>query len=503
MDTLQHILAGFSVALQPINLWYTFIGCLMGTVIGVLPGIGPAAGIALLIPVTFGMNPTSALIMMAGIYYGAMYGGSTTSILINTPGEASSVMTALDGYQMAKKGRAGAALAVAAIGSFIAGTISVVLLSVFALPMAALALKFGPAEYFTLMVFAMTAVAALTGASVAKGILSMILGLMIATIGIDLQSGQPRYTMGIPELQDGVGFIVAVVGLFAIGEVLDAMESYFKGTSEVIRIKGKLWLTREEWRRSFWPIIRGALVGFFKGVLPGAGATISTILSYSLERMIHPEKEKFGTGMIEGVAGPEAANNASTAGAMVPLLTLGVPGSGATAVLMGAFIMYGIQPGPLLFQNDPALVWGLIDSMYIGNVILVILNLPLIGLFVRLLYIPTGMMLPLILAISTIGVYSINGNTLELYIALLFGVAGYVFRKIDIPLAPMVLALVLGGHMEQSFRQAMTISGANPKIFVSSGISVTLLVLTAAALLLPILLPAMSRWKAGREDEQV
>jgi len=503
METLQHIIAGFSVALQPINLWYTFIGCLMGTVIGVLPGIGPAAGIALLIPVTFGMNPTSALIMMAGIYYGAMYGGSTTSILINTPGEASSVMTAIDGYQMARKGRAGAALAVSAIGSFIAGTISIVLLTLMAVPLAAFALKFGPAEYFTLMIFAMTAVAALTGASVAKGILSMILGLMIATIGIDLQSGQPRYTMGIPELQDGVGFLVVVVGLFAIGEVFVAMEEYARGRSEIIRIKGKLWLTREEWRRSILPIARGGVVGFFIGVLPGAGATIATILSYSTERMLHPDKAKFGTGMIEGVAGPEAANNASTAGAMVPLLTLGVPGSGATAVLMGAFIMYGIQPGPLLFQNNPALVWGLVDSMYIGNVMLLILNLPLIGLFVRLLYIPTGLLLPLILAISTIGVYSINGNTLELYVALLFGVVGYVFRKIDIPLAPMVLALVLGGQMEQSFRQAMTISGANPKIFVSSGISITLLVLTAVALLLPIVLPAMSRWKAGREDEQV
>ena len=336
MDTFHHILNGFAVAAQPINLWYTFLGCLMGTVIGVLPGIGPAAAIALLVPATAGMNPTSALIMMAGIYYGAMYSGSTTSILINTPGEASSVMTAIDGFQMAKKGR--------------------------------------------------------------------------------------------------------------------------------------------------------------------AGAVIATILSYSVERMISKEREKFGTGMIEGVAGPEAANNASTAGAMVPLLTLGVPGSGSTAVLMGAFITYGIQPGPLLFQHRPDLVWGLVDSMYIGNIMLLILNLPLIGLFVRLLYIPTGILLALILAISTIGVYTINGNVVELYLALLFGVLGYVFRKVDIPTAPLVLALVLGGTMEQSFRQAMTISGGNPAIFLSSAICLTLMVLTAVALSLPFILPRLKEWQQGPED---
>src|SRR6478752_3633283 len=403
---------GFNVALMPINLWYTFLGCFMGTIIGVLPGIGPAAGIGLLIPVTFGMDPTSALIMMAGIYYGAMYGGSTTSILINTPGEASSVMTALDGYQMAKNGRAGAALAVSAIGSFIAGSLGIVALTVLAVPLAAVALKFGPAEYFCLMLFALAAVSSLTGKSIAKGIISTVLGLMIATIGIDLQSGQPRYTMGVPELQDGVGFLVVVVGLFAIGEVFSNLEEHIKGRSEIIRL-------------------RGGLIGFFKGVLPGAGATIATMLSYTVEKRISKTPEKFGTGMIEGVAGPEAANNAATCGAMVPLLTLGIPGSGATAVLMGAFIMYGIQPGPLLFEKRPDLVWGLVDSMYIGNIMLLILNLPLIGIFVRLLYIPSGILMPLILAISTIGIYAINGNPVELYFGLMFAIIGYVFRKVD------------------------------------------------------------------------
>jgi putative tricarboxylic transport membrane protein len=489
MDTLTHILNGFNVALQPINLWYTFLGCFLGTIIGVLPGIGPSATIALLIPVTYGMNPTSALIMMAGIFYGARYGGSTTAILINTPGEASSVMTAIDGYQMAKNGRAGAALAISAVGSFIAGTLGIIGLTLFAVPLTTMALKFGPAEYFTLMFFAMTAVSSLAGKSPAKAMISTITGLMIATIGIDLQSGQPRYTMGIPELQDGIGFVIAVVGLFALGEVFSSMEDMTKGLRpEIIKLKGRIWLTREEWNRSVMPIMRGSIVGFVVGVLPGAGGTIASIMAYVWEKRMSKHPEEFGKGAIEAVAGPEAANNADTAGAMVPLLTLGIPGGGATAVMLGAFIMYGIQPGPLLFQNRPDLVWGLIDSMYIGNVMLLILNIPLIGIFVRLLYVPGGILMPLILAISTIGIYAINGNPVELYFGLMFGVAGYVFRKVDIPLAPMVLSLVLGGIMEQSFRQAMTISGGNPKIFVGSTICIVLVAMSIFSIFLPFIL---------------
>ncbi len=489
MDTLTHILNGFAVCLQPINLWYTFVGCFLGTIIGVLPGIGPSATIALLIPMTYGMNPTSALIMMCGIFYGARYGGSTTAILINTPGEASSVMTSLDGYQMAKNGRAGAALAISAIGSFIAGTLGVIGLTLFALPLTAMALKFGPAEYFTLMFFAMTAVSSLAGRSPAKAMISTILGLMIATIGIDLQSGQQRYTMGIIELQDGVGFVLAVVGLFAIAEVFSAMEEIVQRIRpEIIRLRGSVWLTMDEWRLSVKPILRGSVVGFVIGVLPGAGGTIASILSYVWEKRLSKHPEKFGHGAVEGVAGPESANNADTAGAMVPLLTLGIPGGGSTAVMLGAFIMYGIQPGPLLFQNRPDLVWGLIDSMYIGNIMLLILNIPLIGLFVRLLYIPGGILMPLIMAISTIGIFAINGNTVELFLGLMFGVMGYVFRKIDIPVAPMVLSLVLGGIMEQSFRQAMTISGGNPVIFVGSPICITLVVLSVISILTPFIL---------------
>ena len=502
METLQHIINGFAVCLQPVNLMYTFIGVFFGTIVGVLPGIGPSATIALLIPITYGMDPTSALIMLAGIYYGAKYGGSTTAILINTPGEAASVMTAIDGYQMARKGRAGAALAISAVGSFIAGTLGVVGLTLFAVPLTSMALKFGPAEYFALMFFAMTAVSSLAGKSPAKAAIATILGLMISTIGIDLQSGQPRYTAEIPELQDGVGFVVAVVGLFALAEVFSSMEEMIKGIRpQMIKLRGRLWFTREEWNRSVMPIMRGGVIGFVVGVLPGAGGTIASIMTYVWEKRLSKHPEQFGQGAIEGVAGPEAANNSDTAGALVPLLTLGIPGGGATAVMLGAFIMYGIQPGPLLFQNRPDLVWGLVDSMYIGNIMLLILNLPLIGLFVRLLYIPGGILMPLILAIATIGIYALNGNPVELYMLLLFGIMGYVFRKIDIPVAPLVLALVLGDMMEQSFRQAMTISGGNPAILVGSTICLVLVGLSVFSALLPFLLPRLKAWREGAQAD--
>ena len=495
MDVLQHVLNGFAVAVQPINLLYVFIGCVLGTVIGVLPGIGPSAGIAMLLPIATGMEPTSALIMIAGMYYGAMYGGSTTAILINTPGESGSVMTTIDGYQMAKNGRAGAALAISAIASFIAGTLGIVLLTFLAVPLSEVALYFGPAEYFTLMVFALTATTSLAGDSFAKGMISTILGLMVATVGVDLQSGQARYTFGHPELQEGFSFIVVVVGLFAIGEVFIAMEAHLSGTAKPMRVTGPFWLTAQEWRRSVRPIARGGILGFLVGVLPGAGSTIASILAYALEKKVSKHPERFGKGAIEGVAGPEAANNASTCGAMVPLLTLGVPGSGATAIIMGAFIMYGIQPGPLLFQSQPALVWGLIDSMYIGNLMLLLLNLPLVGLFVRFLYIPPGIMMPLILAISSIGVYSVHYSVFDLYVALAFGGLGYAFRKIGVPPAPLVLALVLGGMMEQSFRQAMTISSADPTVFVQSGISISLL----CAAVLSVAVPIVMAWRKRRD----
>jgi putative tricarboxylic transport membrane protein len=494
MTVIEHILNGFVVYLQPMNLAYTFIGVVLGTVIGILPGIGPSATIAMLLPITYGMNATSALIMMAGIFYGARYGVSTTSILIRTPGEASSMMTSIDGYQMAMKGRAGAALAVSAIGSFIAGTAGVIGLILFALPLTSFALRFGPAEYFMLMVFALTSLTAIGGNSVIKGIISALLGLMLATVGIDQQTGRTRFTMGIVDFQDGIDFIVVIVGLFAVAEVIRGIVSVVAGeASEVIRIKGRLWLTREEWRRSIGPIWRGGIIGFIVGVLPGAGGTISAIVSYTTEKRLSRHPEEFGQGAIEGVAGPEAANNADTAGAMVPLLTLGLPGGGTTAVMLSAFIMYGIQPGPFLFRDHPDVVWGLIDSMFVGNIMLLILNLPLVGLFVRLLYIPNGILYPMIVTISAIGIYAISGSILDLYLLLLFGVVGYVFEKVDIPVAPLVLALVLGSLMEKSFRQAMTLSEGDPSFLVKSPICVTLVALSLVMVLLPTVGPYLRR----------
>jgi putative tricarboxylic transport membrane protein len=484
---IEHILDGFLVAMQPGNLIYTFIGVFLGTIIGMLPGIGSSAGIALLIPISFGMQPTTALMMMAGVYYGAMYGDSLSAILINTPGEGAAVMTTIEGYKMAQKGRAGAALAVSAWGSFIAGTISVVALTLVAVPLAQFALRFGPAEYFMLMLFAMTSVSALSGASRAKAVFAVGLGLALSTVGIDLQTGESRFTLGIPELEDGLHFPAVVVGLFAVSEVLRSLERFHGGTHQVIRISGKLMLTREEWRRSLPPIFRGGVIGFVVGVLPGAGSTIATILSYSVESRVSKHRHEFGTGAIEGVAGPEAANNACTAGAMVPLLSLGLPGSATTAVMLGVLVMYGIQPGPLLFANQPQLVWGLVNSMYIGNVMLLILNLPLIGLFVRVLYIPTGMLMALILVIATLGSYGLNGSMADVYVMLAAGVLGYLMDRAGVPIAPLVLALVLGRNMEQSFRQAMTISDSSLEIFVRSGISVGLLLACLAAMAVPIL----------------
>jgi putative tricarboxylic transport membrane protein len=494
MEALGHVVSGFAVAVSPVNLLYVFLGVLIGTFTGVLPGLGPAAAIALLIPVTYNMDSVSALIMLAGIYYGAMYGGSTTSILIKTPGEPASVVTCLDGYAMAQKGRAGAALAIAALGSFIAGTIAIVLLSFFAIPLASFALMFGPAEYFALMLFSLSAVSALAGRSPAKGLIATILGLMIGTIGIDLQTGMSRFTFGTLELQTGLDFLVVVIGLFAITEVFTSIEDTESGNAPVIRLSGRIWLTMQEWRRSVAPIIRGSFLGFILGVLPGTGATISSMFSYVMERRLTKNPGEFGKGAIEGVAGPESANNAAATGALVPLLTLGIPGSGTTAVMLSAFVMYGIQPGPLLFKNDPALVWGLVDSMYVGNVMLLVLNLPLVGWFAKLLEAPRGLLLSGILGLSFVGLYSVNSSILDLYLALGLGVVGYAFTKCGLPAAPLIMGMVLGPTMEQSFRQAMTLSSGNPRILISSPISATFVVAAIASISLPVILPRVRRW---------
>ena len=486
---LDAILHGFTVAAQPANLGFVFIGALLGTLIGVLPGIGPATGIALLIPLGFSMEPTPALIMMAGVYYGAMYGGSTTSILLNAPGEAASVMTTLDGYQMARKGRPGAALAVSALGSFIAGTLGILALTVLALPIAEAALRMGPAEMSALIVFALVAVSSLSGGDVVKGLIALTLGLAVATVGIELQSGVSRFTFGLATLDDGIDFLVIVIGIFAVAESLTGLEELTAGTRQNVKLTGPVWLTMAEWKRSYWPILRGAVIGFGAGVLPGAGATVASVISYTTERRLSPRREEFGHGAIEGVAGPEAANNAASMGSMVPLLTLGIPGSNATAVMLGGLIMYGLQPGPLLFQNQPELVWGLVASMYFGNIILLILNLPLVKIFVKIVDIPQLVLLPLVIALSFIGVYSINSSVADLVLLVLFGVVGYLLRKVGIPAAPLVMGVVLGKLLEQSMRQAVAISGGSYAIFVERPIALAFLMAAALVILVPFFAP--------------
>ncbi len=431
MDILQHLLHGFAQALQWHNLLFAFVGVLIGTAVGVLPGIGPMSGVALLIPVTAsftaGQDPesaaVSAIILLAGVYYGAMYGGSTTSILLNTPGESSSVVTALDGYQLARQGRAGAALAIAAIGSFAAGIISLIGLVALAQPLSEVALSFGPAEYFSLMILGLCAVSGLAGKSVTKALIMTVLGLLLATIGIDNVSGVARFTYGIPVLYSGLEFLTVAVGLFAIGEVCKTILEKDAGSGPIARV-GRILPTRTDLKQSAGPIARGSLLGFFIGILPGAGATLASFFSYVLERKISKNKDNFGKGAIEGVAAPESANNAASGGAMIPLLTLGIPGSGTTAILMGALIMYNVQPGPLLFSDHPSIAWGLIASMFIGNVMLLILNMPLVKIFAKIIETPAKFLIPIIIAISIFGVYAVQYTTFDLLLLLACGIVG-------------------------------------------------------------------------------
>ena len=485
MDFWHNVTLGFGVALTPFHLLLAFIGVLLGTVIGVLPGIGPMTGVALLIPLTFGMNPTSAIILMAGIYYGAMYGGSTTSILVNTPGESSSVVTCLDGYQMAKQGRAGPALAAAAIGSFVAGTFATVMLMLFGPWVAKIALKFGPPEFFSLMVAALTLVTSLAGRSIVKALLSTLFGLAIATIGIDLQSGVLRYTFGNPELMDGLEFLVVAIGLFALSEVLINLSDTGEVVQERLSIKGRLWMNKEDWKRFTPSCIRGTLSGFFVGGIAGAGAAVASFVSYGLEKKASKHREELGKGAIEGVTGPESANNAAAGGALIHLLCLGIPGSGTTAILLGALIMLGLQPGPLLFQQNPQFVWGLIASMYIGNVMLVVLNLPLVGMWVKLLDIPLYLLMLFIILFSFLGVYTMNNSVQDLNLMVLFGIIGYLMKRVDIPATPIILGMVLGKLMEEKMRQSLVISDGSMMIFLNRPISLCLLILAVVAITNP------------------
>jgi len=495
MESFQSILLGFSVALTPVNLFYAFTGCLVGTVIGVLPGLGPLCTIAMILPVTFSMNPISAMIMMAAVYYGAQYGGSITAILLNIPGESASVMTCIDGYQMARQGRAGIALAMSAIGSFIAGTLSVVGLMLMAPPLAKIALKFGPPEYFSLMLLGLSTVVFLGGSSILKSLISIVMGLLLGMVGVDPVGGINRYTLGQLELLDGVNFIVVVMGLFGIGEVLVSAEERMK--INIIKTKlSELIPKLKDWKESAGPIIRGSLIGFFLGVLPGTGATISSFLSYATEKMISKNPEKFGKGAIEGVAGPEAANNAAVGGTLVPLFTLGIPGSGTTAVMMGVMMMFGLRPGPLLFIQHPDFVWGIIASMYIGNVILLIMNLPLIPLFASILRVPYSILYPFILLICFTGVYSLENSMFHVFMMFIFGIIGYVIKKTDFPPAPIVLALILGPMVERALYQSLTISHGNLGILFTRPFSAAFLVLVFILLLVPL-----ARWWYGRSKQ--
>lgn len=488
---LDQLAVGFGAALAPANLLLGFVGVTLGTAIGVLPGLGPALTISMLLPLTFGLPPVGAFILFGGIYYGAMYGGSTTSILVRMPGEASSVMTALDGFEMTRQGRAGAALATAAVGSFIAGTFATAMLMLLAPALVEVALGFGPAEYCALMLFALTALGGLSGGSRAKGAFAICLGLALGTVGIDGQTGQPRFTFGVAGLLGGMNVVVVTVGLFAVGEVFwNAASRRAAAGAARAAVAGPVRMTREEWRRS-WPAwTRGTLIGFFTGVLPGAGATVASFLSYAAERRAAGRPERFGRGAIEGVAGPEAANNASAGGSLVPLLALGVPGSGTTAVMLAAFQLYGLQPGPLLFTQDSTLVWGLIASLYVSNALLLVLNLPLIGLWVRLLRVPRPLLFAAVLAFSTLGVYTLNNNLFDVAVAYGLGVLAVVLRRHAVPLAPIVLAVVLGPLLEQEFRRAMAISVGDPTVFLTRPVAAAILSLTVLVAVGPALLRA-------------
>jgi putative tricarboxylic transport membrane protein len=481
VDTLQLLLGGFATCLTPANLLFALIGCVLGTMIGVLPGIGPAAGTALLIPVTTGMDATGAIIMLAAIYYGAMYGGTITSVLIRTPGEAASVVTCIDGYEMAKQGRAGQALAIAAIGSFIGGTIATLGLVFLALPLTKLALTFGPPEVFALLLVGLTFVTALASHSLVRGLIAAVLGLLLAQIGIDPVMGAPRFTFGRPELLDGFGIIPVVMGLFGIAEILTSVESRVKSVAAA-KINS-LWLGVDDWRRSTGPILRGTGTGFVLGLIPGIGSMIPTFLSYAMEKRLSRTPERFGNGAIEGVAGPETANNACANSSLIPLFTLGIPSSPTTAILLSAFVINGLTPGPQLFVQHPQFVWAVIASLVVGNLMLLILNLPFIPVWVAILKIPHTLLVAIIIGFSIIGAYSISNNVFDIGAMLGFGILGYIFRKLDIPSAPLVLTLVLAPLMESALRQSLEMSQGTFTIFAERPITVVLLAIAAASIL--------------------
>jgi putative tricarboxylic transport membrane protein len=477
---LQHLLTGFMAALTPAYLAYAFAGCMLGTLIGVLPGLGPAAGTAILIPLTFKLDPTGAIIMLSAIYYGAMYGGTITSVLINVPGEAASVITCIDGHQMAKQGRAGTALGIAAIGSFVGGIAATLALVLVAPPLAKMALNFGPPEFFALMLFGLCLVSGLAGNSMLAALLMTVLGLLLAMIGIDPVRGAPRFAFGIADLYDGIGFIPVVMGLFGVSEILLSAESPMRGFAKAKL--SRLLPSREEWRRSVGAIARGTGIGFVLGLIPGIGSIVPTFMAYVAEKRLSKNPESFGQGAIEGVAAPESANNSYANAAMIPFLTLGIPSSPTIAVLMGAFIINGITPGPFLFTERPDLVWAVIASFFIGNVILLALNLPLVGLWAKLLHLPFSYLCVGVLLFCVVGAYSLQQSIFDVWVMIVFGVVGYVLRKLGLPLAPLVLGLILGPPIEKSMRTALEMSGGDYAIFFSRPLCLGLLIASALVL---------------------
>jgi len=491
MESLQALFnLGFATALTPANLLWALLGCTLGTAIGVLPGVGPAVTVALLLPVTHSVDPTGALIMLCGVYYGAMFGGSTTSILLNTPGEAGSIVSALEGNKMARLGRAGPALSTAAIGSFVAGTIATVLLTLLAPLVADVALKLGPVENFALMMLTFAAVSAVLGSSPLKGMTALCFGLTLGLIGIEEQSGQARFTFGQLPLIDGIDIVVVAMGLFAIGETLYTATYENRSKAALETIKGSIWMSRRDWKRSWWPWLRGTAIGFPFGTLPAGGTEMPTFLSYSAERKLArgEAKDEFGKGAIEGVAGPEAANNAAVTGTLVPLLTLGIPTSATAAIMLSAFQQYNIVPGPLLFDSYPELVWGLIASLYIGNVMLLVLNLPLVGLWVQFLKVPRPLLYGGIVLLATMGAYALRQSWFDLMLLYLIGVVGFLMRRFDFPVVPLVVGLIVGPLAEKQFRRAMAIHEGDATVFLTQPISLAILLVTAAILLVPPLL---------------
>jgi len=481
MELIANIGIGFATALTPANLLYCLAGVFLGTLIGVLPGLGPTATIAMLLPLTFTLPPVSALIMLAGIYYGSQYGGSTTSILVNVPGEAASVVTTLDGYQMAQQGRAGVALTTAAVGSFFAGTVATLLIALFASPMAAIALKFGPAEFFSLIVLGLLAAIVLSRGSLLHAVGMVVLGLLLGLVGADVNTGTQRFTFGIPQLADGIGFVVVAMGMFGIAEIIHNLEREEVRATVVSKITS-LMPTREDWKRMTAPILRGTAFGSALGILPGSGSILGAFAAYAIEKKVSKRGEEFGTGAIEGVAAPESANNAGAQTSFIPMLTLGIPSNPVMALMIGAMIIQGIQPGPSVITEQPALFWGIIVSMWIGNFFLIVLNLPMIGMWVRMVSVPYHYLFPAILVFCGIGVFSLNNTEFDIYLMALFGVLGYISIKLDCEPAPMLLAFILGPLMEEYMRRALLLSRGDPMIFLRRPISATLLTLGVVAI---------------------